>query len=53
MTLMASALCVGGTAGVLGRVVKTPSTLGTFLRSLRWGRVRQRDGVSRRLLARA
>ena len=30
-----------------------PSTLGTFLRSFRWGHVRQLDRVSRRLLARA
>ena len=43
----------GGTAGVLGCVVKAPSTLGTFLRSFRWGHVRQLDRVSRQLLARA
>jgi hypothetical protein len=43
----------GGTAGVLGCVVKAPSTLGTFLRSFRWGHVRQLDRVSRELLARA
>ena len=30
-----------------------PSTLGTFLRSFRWGHVRQLDRVSRQLLARA
>ena len=48
MTLVASALaggdCIddadalrsGGTARVLGCVVKAPSTLGTFLRSFRW-----------------
>ena len=65
MTLVASALaggdCIddadalrsGGTAGVLGCVVKAPSTLGTFLRSFRWGHVRQLDRVSRELLARA
>ena len=65
MTLVASALaggdCIddadalrsGGTARVLGCVVKTPSTLGTFLRSFRWGHVRQLDRVSRELLARA
>ena len=65
MTLVASALaggdCIddadalrsGGTARVLGCVVKAPSTLGTFLRSFRWGHVRQLDRVSRRLLARA
>ena len=36
---------------LLGCVVKAPSTLGTFLRSLRWGHVRQLDRVSRQLLA--
>ena len=34
-------------------MVKAPSTLGTFLRSFRWGHVRQLDRVSRELLARA
>ena len=65
MTLVASALaggdCIddadalraGGTAGVLDCRVKAPSTLGTFLRSFRWGHVRQLDRVSRKLLARA
>ncbi len=65
MTLVASALaggdCIddadvlrtGRTAGALGCVVKAPSTLGTFLRSFRWGHVRQLDRVSRELLARA
>ena len=65
MTLVASALaggdCIddadalrsGGTARVLGCVVKAPSTLGTFLRSFHWGHVRQLDRVSRELLARA
>ena len=64
LTLVASALaggdCIdddalraGGTVGVLGCVVKAPSTLGTFLRSFRWGHVRQLDRVSRQLLARA
>ena len=65
MTLVASALaggdCIddanalrsGSTGRVLGCVVKAPSTLGTFLRSLRWGHVRQLDRVSRELLARA
>ena len=33
----ADALRAGGTSGVLGCVVKAPSTLGTFLRSFRWG----------------
>ena len=49
----ADALRAGGTAGVLGHVVKAASTLGTFLRSFRWGHVRQLDRVSRLLLARA
>ena len=65
MTLVASALaggdCIddaevlrtGGTVGAIGCVVKAPSTLGTFLRSFRWGHVRQLDRVSRELLARA
>ena len=65
MTLVASALaggdCIddadalraGRTAGAFGCVVKAPSTLGTFLRSFRWGHVRQLDRVSRQLLARA
>ena len=65
MTLVASALaggdCIadadvlrtGRTAGALGCVVKAPATLGTFLRSFRWGHVRQLDRVSRELLARA
>ena len=39
----ADALRAGGTVGVLGCVVKAPSTLGTFLRSFRWGHVRQLD----------
>ena len=55
MTLVASALaggdCIddadvlraGGTARVLGFTAKVPSTLGTFLRSFRWGHVRQLD----------
>src|ERR1035437_5380504 len=49
----AAALRAGGTAGVLGFTVKAASTLGTFLRSFRWGHVRQLDAVSRHLLARA
>ena len=65
MTLVASALvggdCIdaadalrsGGTSRVLGCTVKAPSTLGTFLRSFRWGHVRQLDRVSRELLAQA
>ena len=59
LTLVASALaggdCIddvdvlrtGGTAGAIGCVVKVLSTLGTFLRSFRWGHVRQLDRVSR------
>ena len=65
LTLVASALaggdCIddadvlrtGGTASAISCVVKAPSTLGTFLRSFRWGHVRQLDRVSRELLARA
>ena len=49
----ADALRAGGTAGVLDCMIKAPSTLGTFLRSFRWGHVRQLDRVSRQLLARA
>ena len=49
----ADALRAGGTDRVLGCTVKAPSTLGTFLRSFRWGHVRQLDRVSRELLARA
>ena len=50
----ADALRAGGTVGVLGCVVKASHrTLGTFLRSFRWGHVRQLDRVSRQLLARA
>ena len=59
----ADALRAGGTACTLGSVVKAPctlgsvlkapSTLGAFLRSFRWGHVRQLDRVSRELLARA
>ena len=49
----ADALRTGGTDRVLGCAVKAPSTLGTFLRSFRWGHVRQLDRVSRELLGRA
>jgi hypothetical protein len=49
----ANALRAGGTAGVLGIAIKAASTLGTFLRSFRWGHVRQLDRVSRELLGRA
>ena len=61
MTLVASAMaggdCIddadvlrtGGTACTLGVTVKAPSTVGAFLRSFRWGHVRQLDRVSREL----
>ena len=49
----ADALRAGETEQVLGCAVKAPSTLGTFLRSFRWGHVRQLDRVGRELLARA
>ena len=49
----ADALRSGGTGRVLGCTIKAPSTLGTFLRSFRWGHARQLDRVSRELLARA
>ncbi len=49
----ADALRAGGTERVLGFTVKAASTLGTFLRSFRWGHVRQLDRVSRELLKRA
>ena len=49
----ADVLRTGRTACALGCIVKAPSTLGTFLRSFRWGHVRQLDRVSRELLARA
>ena len=49
----ADVLRTGGTACTLGGTVRAPSTLGTFLRSFRWGHVRQLDRVSRQLLARA
>jgi hypothetical protein len=49
----AAALRAGGTGRVLGFTVKAASTLGTFLRSFRWGHVRQLDAISRELLARA
>jgi Transposase DDE domain group 1 len=49
----ATVLRAGGTERVLGFTVKAASTLGTFLRSFRWGHVRQLDAVSRHLLARA
>ena len=48
----AAALRAGGAGRVLGCTVKAPSTLGTFLRSFRWGHARQLDRLSRELLAR-
>jgi hypothetical protein len=48
-----AALGAGGTSRILGFTVKAASTMGTFLRSFRWGHVRQLDRVSRELLARA
>lgn len=65
LTLVASALAGGdciddaavlraaGTDQVIGVRVKAPSTLGTFLRSFRWGHARQLDRVSGVLLGRA
>ena len=49
----ADGLLAGGTEQLLGCVVKAPSTLGTFLRSFRWGHVRQLDRVSPEALTRA
>jgi hypothetical protein len=49
----ANALRAGGTSRIVGFSVKAASTLGTFLRSFRWGHVRQLDRVSRELLRRA
>lgn len=49
----ANSLRAGRTGRVLGFAVKAASTLGTFLRSFRWGHVRQLDAVTRQLLARA
>ena len=49
----ADALRAGDTGRVLGFRVKAASTVGTFLRSFRWGHVRQLDAVSRELLGRA
>jgi len=49
----ANALRAGDTGRILGFRVKAASTLGTFLRSFRWGHVRQLDRVSRELLRRA
>ena len=48
----ADVLRTGSTAAAIGWVVRAPPTLGTFLRSFRWGHVRQLDRVTRELLAR-
>lgn len=65
LTLIASLLAGGdciddaavlrsqGTAAVLGHWVAAPSTLGTFLRSFKWGHVKQLDRVSELTMARA
>ena len=49
----ADALRAGGTPSVLGCRSKRRPPSGTFLRSFRWGHVRQLDRLSRKLLARA
>ena len=49
----ADALRAGETERALECTVKAPYTLGTFLRSFRWGHVWQLDRVSRQLLAKA
>lgn len=49
----ADALRAGRTERALGFRVKAASTLGVFLRSFRWGHVRQFDRVTRELLDRA
>jgi hypothetical protein len=48
----AGALRAWDTQAVLGHAVLAPSTLGTFLRSFRFGHARQLDRVSGELLAR-
>jgi hypothetical protein len=48
-----NALRAGSTQAVLGHRAVAASTVGTFLRSMRWGHARQLDAVSRALLARA
>lgn len=49
----AGILRAGRTEAVLGCEVRAPSTLGTFLRSFRWGHALQLDVVSREALSRA
>jgi len=48
-----NALRAGATERALGFTAKAASTVGTFLRSFRWGHVRQFDAISRELLGRA
>jgi hypothetical protein len=58
--LVAGATCIddadvlrsGATSSVLGHRVMAPSTLGTFLRKLTFGHVRQLDRVSEMLMTR-
>ena len=49
----AAILRAGRTSAVLAQEVRAPSTLGTFLRSFRWGHALQLDVVSRKALQRA
>lgn len=49
----ADALRAGRTQAVLGHELRAPSTLGTFLRSFKWGHVRQLDRVAGAALKRA
>jgi hypothetical protein len=49
----AGVLRAGRTGAVLGCDVRAPSTLGTFLRSFRWGHALQLDVVSRKARERA
>jgi hypothetical protein len=49
----ADILRAGGSARVLGHQVMAPSTLGTFLRALSFGHVRQLEAVVGKVLARA
>jgi hypothetical protein len=49
----ADVLRAGRTEAVLGHELRAPSTLGTFLRSFKWGHVRQLDRVAGEALRRA
>ena len=53
MTQESCAPAVPSTEAVLGCEVRAPSTLGTFMRSFRWGHALQHDVVSREALERA